>query len=382
MTYFLQIITVIFFNTIIIMEVTKSLEETFNKLITYLQSENFQTIVQTVAEIIFYYIMLIPQITGGALLDVATAGANGDIISDAIALLMDCVISGVKFIEIIANTAGFVIELHGSQVNLIDEFASLNMDNGINGLEKDLKTLFKKFDGDSKFKNQIKSIINAIMGFIEAGATIVSDIISIVAPDDAGILKGIIGTMVNTLKVSLLAARSVPITIFDMIKQLYNALPSELRELFENPDKFSDFMEDSINAVIIVLSKIRFIGEVQTGGFNIKQIENITQNIHETVSANITDTVDRIGAALKIKKIKLPSLVELNLDTSKEINPNANIHTELSKIVFPAPFILKTSTLDTLFLLKSSIPAATEITYKIFPLTMALIYLVEYTMKL
>ena len=364
------------------MEVTKSLEETFNKLITYLQSENFQTIVQTVAEIIFYYIMLIPQITGGALLDVATAGANGDIISDAIALLMDCVISGVKFIEIIANTAGFVIELHGSQVNLIDEFASLNMDNGINGLEKDLKTLFKKFDGDSKFKNQIKSIINAIMGFIEAGATIVSDIISIVAPDDAGILKGIIGTMVNTLKVSLLAARSVPITIFDMIKQLYNALPSELRELFENPDKFSDFMEDSINAVIIVLSKIRFIGEVQTGGFNIKQIENITQNIHETVSANITDTVDRIGAALKIKKIKLPSLVELNLDNSKEINPNANIHTELSKIVFPAPFILKTSTLDTLFLLKSSIPAATEITYKIFPLTMALIYLVEYTMKL
>jgi hypothetical protein len=326
--------------------------------------------------------MLIPQITGGALLDVATAGANGDIITDALALIMDCAISGVKFIEIIANTAGFVIELHGSKVNLIDEFASLNMNNGMNGLEKDLKVLFKKFDGDSKFKNQIKSIINAIMGFIEAGATVVSDIISIVAPDDAGIFKGIIGTLINALKVSMLAARSIPLTIFDLIKQVYNNLPAELRELFEDSSKLTQFLEDAINTVIVVLSKIRFIGETQTGGFNMKDIEDITKNIHNTISTNITNTVQRINSALKIPTIKSPSLAELNIISTKSISPRANIHKELGKIVFPAPFILKTSALDTLFLLKSSIPAATEITYKIFPLTMAMIYLIEYTMKI
>jgi hypothetical protein len=364
------------------MEVAKNFDETFNKLIKFLESENFQTIVGTVAEIVFYYIMLIPQISGGTLLGVASVGANGDIISDGLGLITDCLFMGVKFVEIIANTAGFVIELSGSKVNLIDEFSSLTMDKGINGLEKDLKMILTRFDKDGNFKNQVKSIINAIMGFIEAGATIVSDIISIVAPDDAGLLKGIIGTLINTLKVSLLAARAIPITVFETIKHIYNSLPYELRELFENPVKLSNFLNDCINTVINVLSKIQFIGEPQQGGFNMKEIENITKKFHQKMSSNIHDGLARVNNALKIPKIKPPSLEEINIDTTKIIKANTNIKNELGKIVFPAPVVLKTTSLDALFLMKSTIPAATEITYKIFPLTMSLIYLVEYSMKL
>lgn len=364
------------------MEVAKNFDETFNRLIKFLESENFQIIIGTVAEIIFYYIMLIPQISGGTLLGIASVGANGDIISDALGLIADCIFMGVKFVEIIANTAGFVIQLSGSEVNLIDEFSSLSMDNGMNGLEKDLKVIIKRFDKDGNFKNQVKSIISAIMGFIEAGTTIVSDILSIVAPDDAGLLKGIIGTLINTLKVSMLAARAIPITVFETIKHIYNSLPSELRELFENPAKLSNFLNDCINTVITVLSKIRFIGEPQTGGFSMKEIENITKNFHQKMSSNVHEGFARVNNALKIPKIKPPSLEDINIDSTKTLEVSTNIKNELGKIVFPAPFILKTTSLDALFLMKSTIPVATEITYKIFPLTMSLIYLVEYSMKL
>ena len=57
-----------------------------DKLLEFLQSETFQQIVITTADIIIYYAMLAPQLFSGTLLTSFSIGGGADLITDGIFL--------------------------------------------------------------------------------------------------------------------------------------------------------------------------------------------------------------------------------------------------------------------------------------------------------
>ena len=168
-----------------------------DNLLEFLQSDTFQQIIMLTADIIIYYAMLAPQLFSGALLSGVSVGGGADIITDSIFLIISLIMLGGSFIGLIMDTASFVINVGGETINMFDEFAKINFKGGMSGLKKQLKSLFKKLESKTGFKEQMKNIFETILGLIDAGGKLLADLLSMIIPNDGGVVKGSIGSAIN-----------------------------------------------------------------------------------------------------------------------------------------------------------------------------------------
>lgn len=357
----------------------------FDSFIKFIESDNFENIVTTLAQIIFFYGELIPQIASGSVLDVASAGADGDVLTDSIGLVIDGIIVGGDIMKTVADTSSFVITNDGQEINLFDEFTKLSLESGMDGLKKKLDVMFNKFNKDTNFKKEVKKIINDILSFVEDGVTLISDILSIVVPDDAGVLKGIIGTIVNAFKIALLTAQTLPFSAFKMINDVYDKIPSEFSILVENPKYLVKFLNHVIDSMIFTVSKLKFIGEpssdsLQKGGASVfNNVSSLSKKLNNTVYEDFTSINKNI--LLKMDSIKVPSLSQIEKQSRILISKGLNAEQILGSIVIPAPYKVKKTIIHSLLVLRTTTPIVAETTLKIFPLSMAFLYLIEFAIK-
>ena len=81
-------------------------------------------------------------------------------------------------------------------------------------------------------------------------------------------------------------------------------------------------------------------------------------------------------------KIEMPSLQQLEAQAKTLISKNLNIEQMLNAVVIPVPYEVKDIVLKLLLMLRSSIPALSQLALTTVPLTMTGIYAIEYTIKL
>jgi len=81
-------------------------------------------------------------------------------------------------------------------------------------------------------------------------------------------------------------------------------------------------------------------------------------------------------------KIEIPSLQQLEAQAKTLISKNLNIEQMLNAVVIPVPYEVKDIVLKLLLMLRSSIPALSQLALTTVPLTMTAIYAIEYTIKL
>lgn len=366
-------------------------DNSVDSFIKFIESDNFENIVVTLAQIIFFYGELIPQIASGAVLDVASAGADGDVLSDSIGLVIDGIMVGGSIMNIVADTSSFVINNSNEEINLFDEFTKLNFENGMDGLKNKLDTMFNKFNKDTNFKKQVKNIINDILNLIESGVTLISDILSIVVPDDAGVLKGIIGTIVNAFKLALVTSQSLPFSAFKMIQDIYDKIPHEFSVLVEDPTKLTKFLNHVIDSMIFTTNKLKFIGEPkhtsssslivsQNGGSGVfSDVSSLTKKLNNTIYNDFNSS--SIKKALKLPSIKPPSLSQIEKQGKLLISKGLTPQQILNSVIIPAPYEVKKTMIHSLLMLRTTTPIVAETTLKIFPLSMAFLYLVEFAIK-
>lgn len=387
-----------------------------DKLLEFLQSETFQKIVITTADIIIYYAMLAPQIFSGTLLTSFSVGGGADLITDGIFLLVSLLLMGVSFIGLIMDTAGFVISVGGETLNMFDEFAKVNFKGGMSGLKKQLDSLFAKLEKKTGFKQQIKNIFETILGLIDAGGKLLSDFLSMVVPNDGGVIKGVIGSAINALKVAVLAGRSFP-SVFDILVDVYNQIPKDFTKLLESSKYLEEFLTNIVDGVIFFLGKVKFIGEPnveQTAGFagylavsgfgrrydtsmpkrplrppaavkslpSLPTMDDFTKRMKNVTGIELPDAA-RINKILADPlSIEVPSLQQLEAQAKSIISQNISMEKLLNAVVVPIPYNLKDVLVNVLLMLRSSIPALSELAITALPITMAGIYAIEYAIKL
>lgn len=387
-----------------------------DKLLEFLQSETFQQIVITTADIIIYYAMLAPQLFSGTLLTSFSIGGGADLITDGIFLLISLLLMGVSFIGLIMDTAGFIINVGGETINMFDEFLTVNFKGGMNGLKKQLDSLFAKLEKKTGFKKQIKNIFQTILGLIDIGGRLLSDFLSMVVPNDSGFIKGIVGSAINALKVAVLAGRSFP-SVFDILVDVYNQIPKDFNKLLESSKYLEEFLTTIVDGFVFFLGKVKFIGEPnveQTAGFSgylavtgfgkrydahmpkrplrlpaavkslpaLPTMDDFTKKLKNVTSIELPDAA-RINKILANPlTIEVPSLQQLEAQAKSIISQNINIEKLLNVVVIPIPYNLKDVLLNVLMMIRSSIPALSELAITGLPLTMAGIYAIEYAIKI
>lgn len=407
-----------------------------DNLLEFLQSDTFQQIIMLTADIIIYYAMLAPQLFSGALLSGVSVGGGADIITDSIFLIISLIMLGGSFIGLIMDTASFVINVGGETINMFDEFAKINFKGGMSGLKKQLKSLFGKLESKTGFKEQMKNIFETVLGLIDAGGKLLADFLSMIIPNDGGVVKGSIGTAINALKVAVLAGRSFP-SVFDILEEVYNMIPKEFTKLLESSKYLEEFLTNIIDSIIFLLGKVKFMGEVakveQVAGFSsyyvvtgfaknnsrsysrrqarppapamkmpsvnipglpglpglpeLPSIDLPTMDEFKKGLDNITNfelpDPGRINQLLSNPiKIEIPSLQQLEAQAKTLISKNLNIEQMLNAVVIPVPYEVKDIVLKLLLMLRSSIPALSQLALTTVPLTMTAIYAIEYTIKL
>ena len=242
-----------------------------DNLLEFLQSDTFQQIIMLTADIIIYYAMLAPQLFSGALLSGVSVGGGADIITDSIFLIISLIMLGGTFIGLIMDTTSFIINVGGETINMFDEFAKINFKGGMTGLKKQLKSLFGKLESKTGFKEQMKNIFETVLGLIDAGGKLLADFLSMIIPNDGGVVKGSIGSAINALKVAVLAGRSFP-SVFDILEEVYNMIPKEFTKLLESSKYLEEFLTNIIDSIIFLLGKVKFMGEPakveQVAGFS------------------------------------------------------------------------------------------------------------------
>lgn len=402
-----------------------------DNLLEFLQSDTFQQIIMLTADIIIYYAMLAPQLFSGALLSGVSVGGGADIITDSIFLIISLIMLGGSFIGLIMDTASFVINVGGETINMFDEFAKINFKGGMTGLKKQLKSLFGKLESKTGFKEQMKNIFETVLGLIDAGGKLLADFLSMIIPNDGGVVKGSIGTAINALKVAVLAGRSFP-SVFDILEEVYNMIPKEFTKLLESSKYLEEFLTNIIDSIIFLLGKVKFMGEAakveQVAGFSsyyvvagfgknnsrsysrrqarppapamkmpelpglpglpeLPSIDLPTMDDFKKGLDNITNfelpDPGRINQLLSNPiKIEMPSLQQLEAQAKTLISKNLNIEQMLNAVVIPVPYEVKDIVLKLLLMLRSSIPALSQLALTTVPLTMTAIYAIEYTIKL
>ena len=413
-----------------------------DNLLEFLQSDTFQQIIMLTADIIIYYAMLAPQLFSGALLSGVSVGGGADIITDSIFLIISLIMFGGSFIGLIMDTASFVINVGGETINMFDEFAKINFKGGMTGLKKQLKSLFGKLESKTGFKEQMKNIFETVLGLIDAGGKLLADFLSMIIPNDGGVVKGSIGSAINALKVAILAGRSFP-SVFDILEEVYNMIPKEFTKLLESSKYLEEFLTNIIDSIIFLLGKVKFMGEPakveQVAGFSnyyvvagfgknnsrnynsrqarqarppappmkmpsVPSVPNIgipelpglpeLPSIHLPTMDDFKKGLDnitnfelpdpgRINQLLSNPiKIEMPSLQQLEAQAKTLISKNLNIEQMLNAVVIPVPYEVKDIVLKLLLMLRSSIPALSQLALTTVPLTMTGIYAIEYTIKL
>jgi hypothetical protein len=408
-----------------------------DNLLEFLQSDTFQQIIMLSADIIIYYAMLAPQLFSGALLTGVSVGGGADTISDGIFLIISLIMFGGTFVGLIMDTGAFIINVGGEAINLFDEFTKINFKGGMTGLKKQLKSLFGKLEKKTGFKEQMKNIFETILSLIDAGGKLLADFLSMIIPNDGGVVKGSIGSAINALKVAVLAGRSFP-SVFDILEEVYNMIPKEFTKLLESSKYLEEFLTNIVDGIIFLLGKVKFMGEPatkieQVAGFsnyfvvaglgkntssNKRSIPQ-TRNPAPPVTMSMPDigisglpglpdlpsvdlpTMDdfkkglenmtnfelpdpgRINKLLSNPiKIEVPSLQQLEAQAKTLISKNLNVEQMLNAVVIPVPYEVKDIVLKLLMMLRSSIPALSELALTTIPLTMTGIYAIEYAIKL
>tara|TARA_Y100000389_G_scaffold203042_1_gene250222 strand:- start:586 stop:1815 length:1230 start_codon:yes stop_codon:yes gene_type:complete len=408
-----------------------------DNLLEFLQSDTFQQIIMLSADIIIYYAMLAPQLFSGALLTGVSVGGGSDLISDGIFLVISLIMLGGTFIGLIMDTGSFIINVGGEAINLFDEFTKINFKGGMTGLKKQLKSLFGKLEKKTGFKEQMKNIFETILSLIDAGGKLLADFLSMIIPNDGGVVKGSIGSAINALKVAVLAGRSFP-SVFDILEEVYNMIPKEFTKLLESSKYLEEFLTNIVDGIIFLLGKVKFMGEPatkveQVAGFSNyfvvaglgKNTSSVKPSMRQTrkpappVTMSMPNigmpgvpglpdlpsvdlpTMDdfkkglenmtnfelpdpgRINKLLSNPiKIEVPSLQQLEAQTKTLISKNLNVEQMLNAVVIPVPYEVKDIVLKLLMMLRSSIPALSELALTTIPLTMTGIYAIEYAIKL
>jgi len=377
-----------------------------NNILKFVESDNFINIIATLTDIIVYYAMLVPQLFSGGFLAVLSHGAAGDTISDALFLVLSLIMMGGDFIMLIINSGNFVINVGGAAINMFDEFAKINFNGGMEGLKKQLDDLFDELDKRSGFKNQIEQIFDTVMNLIDTGGNILSDFISMLVPNDSGVIKGVIGTAINALKMAVVAGRNFP-SVFDVLVDLYSQIPENMRNLLESTEELEKFMVNIVDSFIFVLGKVKFIGEPtktmlvdqKAGGIfdflgfsgettndlpdlpDLPDVSAIGKAIGDAMEPLAPPSFSKINKMLSLPVVTVPSMSELKNQMDNMISQNINVEKILNSIVIPAPYELKKLILDILMMLRSMAPGAAELGNKVVPLTMCAIYFVEYAIK-
>ena len=417
-----------------------------DNLLEFLQSDTFQQIIMLSADIIIYYAMLAPQLFSGALLTGVSVGGGSDLISDGIFLVISLIMLGGTFIGLIMDTGSFIINVGGEAINLFDEFTKINFKGGMTGLKKQLKSLFGKLEKKTGFKEQMKNIFETILSLIDAGGKLLADFLSMIIPNDGGVVKGSIGSAINALKVAVLAGRSFP-SVFDILEEVYNMIPKEFTKLLESSKYLEEFLTNIVDGIIFLLGKVKFMGEPATkveqvagfsnyfvvAGFG-KNTSGVRPSMRQTrkpappVTMSMPNigmpelpgvpelpglpglpelpsvdlpTMDdfkkglenmtnfelpdpgRINKLLSNPiKIEVPSLQQLEAQAKTLISKNLNVEQMLNAVVIPVPYEVKDIVLKLLMMLRSSIPALSELALTTIPLTMTGIYAIEYAIKL
>jgi len=377
-----------------------------NNILKFVESDNFINIIATLTDIIVYYAMLVPQLFSGGFLAVLSHGAAGDTISDALFLVLSLIMMGGDFIMLIINSGNFVINVGGAAINMFDEFAKINFNGGMEGLKKQLDDLFDELDKRSGFKNQIEQIFDTVMNLIDTGGNILSDFISMLVPNDSGVIKGVIGTAINALKMAVVAGRNFP-SVFDVLVDLYSQIPENMRNLLESTEELEKFMVNIVDSFIFVLGKVKFIGEPtktmlvdqKAGGIfdflgfsgettndlpglpGLPDVSAIGKAIGDAMEPLAPPSFSKINKMLSLPVVTVPSMSELKNQMDNMISQNINVEKILNSIVIPAPYELKKLILDILMMLRSMAPGAAELGNKVVPLTMCAIYFVEYAIK-
>lgn len=412
-----------------------------DNLLEFLQSDTFQQIIMLSADIIIYYAMLAPQLFSGALLSGVSVGGGADLISDSIFLIISLIMLGGTFIGLIMDTGAFIINVGGEAINLFDEFTKINFKGGMTGIKKQLKSLFGKLEKKTGFKEQIKNIFETILSLIDAGGKLLADFLSMIIPNDGGVVKGSIGSAINALKVAVLAGRAFP-SVFDILEEVYNMIPKEFTKLLESSKYLEEFLTNIVDGIIFLLGKVKFMGEPekveQVAGFSNffvvaglgkptgmsfntqprKPAEPVTMSmpslsslpelpgvpglpeLPELPSVDLPTMDDfkkglenmtnfelpdpgRINQLLSNPiKIEVPSLQQLEAQAKTLISKNLNVEQMLNAVVIPVPYEVKDIVLKLLLMLRSSIPALSELALTTIPLTMTGIYAIEYAIKL
>jgi hypothetical protein len=387
-----------------------------DNLLEFLQSDTFQQIIMTTADIIIYYAMLAPQLFSGTLLTSVSVGGGADLITDGIFLLVSLLLMGASFVGLIMDTAGFVINVGGETINMFDEFSKVNFKGGMTGLKKQLDSLFAKLEKKTGFKEQIQGIFETILGLIDTGGKLLSDFLSMIIPNDGGVIKGIIGSAINALKVAVLAGRSFP-SLFDIIVDVYNQIPKDFTKLLESSKYLEEFLTNIVDGVIFFLGKVKFMGEPnveQVAGFSsyfvvsgfgkrydsrmpsrplrppaavkslpaLPTMEDFTKKLKNVTGIELPDAA-RINKILANPlTIEVPSLQQLEAQAKSIISQNISIEKLLNAVFVPIPYNLKDVLLNVLMMIRSSVPALSELALTAIPITMAGIYAIEYAIKL
>ncbi len=385
-------------------------------LLEFLQSDTFQKIIMTTADIIIYYAMLAPQLFSGTLLTSVSVGGGADTITDGIFLLISLLMMGATFVSLIMDTGAFVISVGGEAINMFDEFSKVNFKGGMTGLKKQLDSLFAKLEKKTGFKEQVQNIFETILGLIDSGGKLLSDFLSMIIPNDGGVVKGVIGSAINALKVAVLAGRSFP-SLFNVLVDVYNQIPKQFTKLLESSKYLEEFLTNIVDSFIFMLGKVKFMGEPaieQTAGFSgylavsgfgrrydssmpkrplrppaavkalpgLPTMDDFTSGLKNVTGIELPDAA-RINSILtNPPKIEVPSLQQLEAQAKSIISQNISIEKLLNSVVVPIPYNLKDMILNVLIMIRSSVPALSELALTAIPITMAGVYAIEYAIKL
>ena len=143
--------------------------------------------------------------------------------------------------------------------------------------------------------------------------------------------------------------------------------------------------------MIFTTSKLKFIGQpkqtsssslivYQNGGSGVfSDVSSLTKKLNNTIYNDFNSS--SIKKALKLPSIKPPSLSQIEKEGKLLISKGLSPQQILNNVVIPAPYEVKKTMIHSLLMLRSTTPIVAETTLKIFPLTMAFLYLVEFAIK-
>jgi len=151
------------------------------------------------------------------------------------------------------------------------------------------------------------------------------------------------------------------------------------------PSVKEKFLNHVIDSMIFTVSKLKFIGEpssasLQSGGASVfNNVSSLSKKLNNTVYEDFTSINKNI--LVKMEPIKLPSLSQIEKQSKMLISKGLNAEQILGSIVIPAPYKVKKTIIHSLLVLRTTTPIVAETTLKIFPLSMAFLYLVEFAIK-